>query len=346
MKQVPEGNTTVTADQQLAILREKLMGNQAFAVCRGKFDHQVSRLNTELLDSTDSPTSFLIQWDDFFGKARVMSNLLAQFKRDGLTVAQNELEKALKNKGYILPGETVSIEETQPMTVLMLDPERTILMLKWIIEGHWIDLDHYLEWRDGKMKDRGFFQNEPHERVKKLFEMFPTLEKHSRVRKARRDYEGQDLRSAYDDTVLKSFSKEVQNVLKEADGRCLKYGQFNDHIEMERHPFVYVFMAEQSEVLRIFSREEQARIATWQLDVPKLVGNNCHIGVHPEGLHEEEQINHPALTSKGCSNFLGVSVITENPVVWSDKPKPAHQYKTFAKFGENGQPYGIVFDSK
>ncbi|MEI6057728.1 MAG: hypothetical protein WCQ60_02035 [bacterium] len=334
MKQVPEDKQTVNTEQQLNTLREKLMGNQAFAACRGKLGPRMTDFVTQFITEAESPTGFCNRWDDFFGKARVMGNLLAQFKRDGLTTAYDELFGALHSESHLFPGEVIPIEETTPVTLVMLDPKRTFLMLKWLLEEHWDSLNAYLEWKEGRL-DR-----EPSDLVKQLFEAFPTLEKHTTERRRRGDYEGDDLIAAYTDTVFSKFPM-VTTSIKLFDDRCLlEHDQWNDHVEIGQHPFCLLLRMEQSEVLKMFSRKEQKLVATWQFNAPKML-KNYGVGLHPESFHAGFSKSHPALVSLGLSQGFGAVILTKNPMdrQWEGKHFFPTSWHSHAKSGT----YGIAF---
>jgi len=264
MKQVPEG-TKVSRKEQLNLLRSRLIGNQAFGSCRGKFGEQLGQLTADWIETSESPTSVLGKLDSFAGQARIMTNLLAQFRRDGMNVAYQELLKALNDSSYLLPGERLALEATRPITVLVLEPKKTFTFLRWLLECHWSLLRGYLAWKD---KSSGAIQ--PDELTMKLYEQFPNLEELARVHASNTIdgmFEGKELSVAYS-AIEDSFNPAA---LKKAMFKMgLTYGQWNNHIEeINGLSFIYVFDGQQSETLARFSRKDQKRIATWQINVPK-----------------------------------------------------------------------------
>ncbi|MDE2188563.1 MAG: hypothetical protein KGJ35_02430 [Patescibacteria group bacterium] len=337
MKQVPEGKKKVNTEKQIQILREKLAGNQAFATCRGQLGHRVTGIVGEIIGKNPSPTAVLGEWDDFFGKARVMTNLLAQFQRDGLDVAYKELYSALESDRHLLPGETVPIKQTRPITVLMLEPERTVALLRWLLEDHWMSLRDYLDWKDGRDRSEAPYGkvSKPNPLTKRLYEQFPTLE--ALARKHRDKYEGLELLEAFKEQVIGSFAG--YDLSKGKTGQLSQH-QWNDHVEyVPNIPFVYIFEMEQSEVLKIFSREDQKRVATWQFNLPKTIPHT-YVGLHPRSLQTRFEKSHPALMSRGMSNGLGGMVLKDDPCSGHDKdhPYPISWYSQ-AKAGK----YGMVF---
>ena len=302
----------LNSEKQLEILRDKLMGNQAFAVCRGKLGTPITGITSNLITETNSPTNFLDEWDEFFGKARVMTNLLAQFHREGMGVAYGELFAALQSKDHFFPGETVPIEKTRPVTLLMLEPTKTIVFLRWLLEEHWVTLRDYLYWKDVEKISSSYGQKveQPSLLTKQLYEEFPTLE--MLARKHLDEYEGAELSSAYRETITNTFSREI---LKNGDRAELVYSQWNDHVEnVGRIPFLYMFDMEQSKVLKLFSREDQKRVATWQFHLPKVIALPIYIGLHPEEFHDDLEKVHPAFVSRGKSQGLGALTLLDNPV--------------------------------
>lgn len=298
----------MSVETQLAHLREKLLGNNAFRACRGKLNRPVTDMITDFVAKTGNPTQFCQTWDDMTAAMRIMGNLLAQYSRDGWTAAHNELLLALKGK-HVIMGEVVPFEETVPVTIVMFDPDRTLHMIQWIDLGHWMDLDAKLDEIDGKGKDdtdrRGL--------AKELFAKFPTLEKHTRKRRSAGDYEGWDVCQALQDEVIDKFK-----VPKDWIELPLTFGQYNDHLEIRQQTFAYLVVGEdQSAVLSRFSREEQKLVATWMLNIPRALlvpddaYNHLMIGFHEESEHDTQKRRHPAMTSKGVSSGFGIRLIDQ-----------------------------------
>ena len=333
---MPEDNK-ISSEQQLEILREKLMGNHAFAVCRGKLGSFISGKANKWITETDSPTSFLNKWDDFFGKVRVMTNLLAQFHRDGMKVAYDQLLRALESKTHFFPGETIPIEQTRPVTILMLEPKKTLIFLRWLLEEHWDTLRAFVIWKDGETGHNvlGRKVEKPGQLTEQLYEEFPTLE--TLARKHFYEYEGQELALSYKQTVTDTFRR---SVLSKGRASELPYGEWNDHIEYVGHiPFVYVFEMEQSEVLKLFSRKDQSRITTWQFNVPKVL-KHFYIGLHPEALHGPFEKSRPTFVSCGESCGFSGLVFVDNPLRSSSNDK---EYPTPWHGQAEAGKYGIVF---
>ena len=118
----------------------------------------------------------------------------------------------------------------------------------------------------------------------------------------------------------------------------LTRNQWNDHVERVGDlNFVYVFEAEQSEVLKRFSREDQNRIATWQVNLPKVIACN-YVGLHPVKFHHKLEKSQPAFVSLGTSANCGAIILQQSPsysrdhfyrVAWNGEAKPGTYGITF-----------------
>jgi hypothetical protein len=335
MKQVPE-NQEVTKDvvptheEQLASLREKLAGHQAFGRLRGKLGDSTIYLLGKMIGSTESPTSFCRDWDQFAADARVMGNMLAQFRRDGWMTAAKALYDALKTD-TLIEGETVPLHKTVPITILILDPERTFSMLRWIRAGCYEDLSAYHYRRDQVMRP---------EIVSDLFEKFPSLRKHCDYFRTKFEfYHGDALASAYHDDVRSGYAKTLKPLQDKITRLIMVWESYrNDRLDVVNIAFGYMFRAEQSEVLANFSREEQTHLATWQCRIPKALEkrfNRINVGLHPEAAHGDMVRTQPTLSSTGCSHGFGARV-------FPGKEEPSKIKAYLRLFNEMNDGYGSV----
>ncbi|MDD5726877.1 MAG: hypothetical protein PHC53_05795 [Patescibacteria group bacterium] len=335
MKQVPE-NQEVTKDvvptreEQLASLREKLAGHQAFGRLRGKLGDSTIYLLGKMIESAESPTSFCRDWDQFAADARVMGNMLAQFRRDGWSAAARALYGALKTD-TLIEGETVPLHKTVPITILVLDPERTFSMLRWIRAGYYADLSAYHHRRDHVVQP---------ELVSDLFEKFPSLRKHCDYFSTKFEfYHGDALACAYRDDVRSGYADSLKPFQDKVTRLIMVWESYrNDQLDVVNITFGYIFRAEQSEVLSFFSREEQASLATWQCRLPKVLEerlNRVNVGLHPEAAHDDMVRTQPTLSSAGCSHGFGVRV-------FPGKENPSEIRAYLRLFNEMNDGYGSV----
>lgn len=286
MEQVPEGKKReLSHEEQLAYLRAKLVGNRAFQKCKGQFSYSLDFLAKGIMEESDSPTNFLKRWDEMMAAVRVMLNLFQQLKRDGMSFASGILLNMLSNKSVYFPGEHFPEEETEPLTILMLEPEKTMSLIRLLFE----------------MNEEAFRQFCEYERWW-LFENKKFVEQKIKDSLAKAEIE-----SGFK-SIINSFSPAVVEFFNGGIGFHLRSElDFFDNLGIN---FSFGFRSEQSEVLKHFTREEQRRIATWQIRPPKdEVSSPISLGVHPEANHSKWQTFYPSFASFGVSHNLGVVVI-------------------------------------
>jgi len=326
-------------DAQVAILLQKLAGNKCFGRRRGQMGERLSDMLASIIDSTASPTAALRQWDALASDIRVLINNLAVLKRDGNDLAREEFFSALTQQEFTFTGESFPLKETLPRTIVMFGAPQTFTLLEWITCGHWNNLNRWIDCKDGKI-ERGQL-----DLVGRVFEAFPSLEKFTRLRQKRGDYEGWDLLYAYSDDVLSHY--EIGDDLRGLH----MFDGYNDHLEivgkynawpvelgLPKHyegNFIFIFEGEQDELLSRYSREQQKSIATWQLHVPTFVWekvramNVFKIELHLEEQREQRQRVQPALTSRGVSHGYGARLMVSNEGHRSCDQMLGEQYFTF-----------------
>jgi hypothetical protein len=273
----------------------------------------------EILGESENPTDFLRRWDAFSGDMRVLGNLMAVLKRDCKTEALAALHQAILDPTFTFSGETIPLEKTVPATLVMFKPEATLLMLTWITQGNWQDLNSFLA------NEQTVYNQDRWPMIVDLFEKFPSLRRATEERKRRQDYEGWDLLYAYQVDVLRGFT-----IPQDFNPMYLGFGQYNDHLELcppnqvfgkavTLDPnvgeveclahFAFWVQADQAAVLSRFSREQQEQMATWQFHVhPDLLKGSplpVDIGLHVESKHEALQLRYPSRTSAGLSRGFG-----------------------------------------
>lgn len=126
---------TMSAEQQLAELRTTLAGHRAFGICRGKFGAFDAR---EML-KCEKPTQTLMRFEEWIGPQRVMLSLLANLKRAGHMYAFTELQHALTSSSYVITGEEIPLEQTESGVLIMFDPEKVLLLARWLYTSNWKD---------------------------------------------------------------------------------------------------------------------------------------------------------------------------------------------------------------
>ena len=320
LSQVPDLET------QIAELRQRLTGHQIFARRRGK-SRILTALLEEMLKGRDSPSAALRAWDALLADGRVLLSLMAQLERDGRSTSVEELTEALRDPSFFFTGETVPIEQTTPLTVVMPDPERTLLMVEWVLRNR--DPDNLFAHLDGYTDDQGFCNNAgcDCDLTERLIAAFPSMKEVAEELSNRATVAGE--------VIALAHIKEVTCSLPIIDGIPLSLApnrdQGNQMIFAGRHDecwlkghwrqpgyLAYVVPGEQQAVLRQFDRQTQKRLATWQLRLPTVRWERMqlidpadgpppyYLWVVPETEHKDNQRRYPAYSSPGCSHGFGL----------------------------------------
>ena len=340
-KQVPEVPQTIEVpkERQIGDLISQLEMNATFRRHRGQLCHGAQFLS-KLASEAKSPAAFCKNWNALTGDLRILGNMMAKLSRDDREFALRELVGALSDPDHLFPGESHPIEKTVPVTLLMLDPARTLLMVKWILECHWMDLANYIGEKRNLKIDGTFYRGKRREITEALFARFPSLEEEFEWRIQRGDlYEGPDL--------LRSHHREVDEKYGHLQGNSPRFGgkksralaielpQYNDHLEITGASFAYLVEADQKEVLSFFTREEQKTVATWQFRVlPESVDHrwDIRVGIHPEDEHGHWERECVGATSLGFSQGFGALI------------QPPKGYKVYYCSGKEGNdPCRIIF---
>lgn len=317
-KKVPEEKVP-SREEQLKSLREKLVGNKTFGACRGKLSDPFFGT----IENSESSSHFCSVWDNLAPKMRIMGNLLAQYKRDGWLDAYSTLQIALRSESYLIPGETIPLEQTAPFTVIMFEPDKTLTLIRWLLGVHWCELDEYLDKKDGKVGNWEFHSSGL---TQQLFQELPSLEKHARERRRKCRYEGEDLEKAYDEDVAllaPEDGKVIEQMLSDLGGKRLYLGrtkmgdpQWNDHIEnIDIIPVAYIFPVEAKKVLKYFSRKKQREIGIWSFNYPKVEIDsefNLNIGLHAEEEQSRWRKESPMGVSLNSSCGLGAVIFSSS----------------------------------
>lgn len=280
MKQVPDV-TEVDDEEQMRQLFLELAGkNEAFKACRGKLGEPLTTMFESWIEEQDSVNNVLEQWGSLIPPTRVMLSVLSKLKRDGYEHAYEELSTALSSPGYLFDGETVPLHETRPVTVVMLDPVRTWLMIYNAAGDH-------PEWTC-----RGFT---------KMFPMFTALKR--KYMRRRFPALGKAYQETYHSAVTSRF---IEYIPKRTPQFFLKPDQYTDGVCNEL-PFLYLFDGnEQSEVMGLFPREVQSQICCWKFNAPKII-RNFQIGLHGNQYQTEGE------WLKTCPSLVSVNGNKDDP---------------------------------
>jgi hypothetical protein len=255
----------------------------------------------------------------FAGDLQVLVNKIVQLARDGHPEMAEEIIRGLERKNYLLPGEKLD-DKAENYTLLMFDPEKTILLIRALSEGWYHDFDPYL---DGRFNDRPL-----HPDTKTVFELFPTIryfyEENIGISGRRKNFRHRSvadvpyiLRTAYLHEVLSDFVGHFPKHLRKLNCTYprVNLGHSAHRIVDDRvRGFINVtavmIRGKRKNVLARFPRPLQERIASWQMTIPDRYRND-HLG-WKIGLHEKKEHAHwrkefPTFVAKGngISNGLG-----------------------------------------
>lgn len=278
MTKVPEDRRVFPFyDEELTALALKLAGNKAFGVCRSQhYNWRLGDIIDDMINETASPSEYLEKFDKFTSALRIITDLMAQLKRDGKTRLVEELKNALEDRNYVLMGETVPLEQTVPITLLMLEPEKTLPLLKWFAGGK-IPAT-YIE--EDVNSTRGILES-----YLNSLDGLPT------------SYEKSIRLSNEGDRWLDESSCTIAAELQGLADSCFMF-----------------FGKDQGQVLSMIDRKDQHRVTTWQINAPSiLVGMSpgFSIGFHEVGDHEIWLKRYPTLASVGASHGYGAFFILE-----------------------------------
>jgi len=335
--QVPEGK--LDREAQLSLLTERLQGHQIFGRQRGRMGPIMDWLD-DMIGDTDNPTEFLSQFDSSVSDFRVMANMLAVLKRDGHDLAYAELKHVLRARNSFLPGETVPVEVTRPITIVMLDPDRTMLFVNWMlmVGRHW---DH-----EGFRRTKAFADMSPaipktvpspsstfYQKIsQQMLDSFPRLAEILRRRYSSMDicydWIGWQAYEAYYDAIedqglfppaggvglrveMHQHDHEIESIISTSDYSARELHFLNTYATS----MIYLVEGDQATVLAQYSREQQKNITTWQINVPKDYVMNYdghvlpYVGLHLEDEHESQKRHDKVFCSLGVNNGLGARIL-------------------------------------
>lgn len=318
-KRVPEVNVP-SRDEQLDFLRKMLAGNRAFAACRGRLG---GGFPFDLIESSNSPSHFNAEWREMAGKVRIMGNQLAIFRRNGWNDAYEVLKNALTENSYLMPGETVPIQETTPFTLVILDPDKTFIFINWLINSDPLEIDWYMEEAYNNVID---LNHSSSNETKKLFTAFPSLANHVFQRKKHLPYPGTDFREAFREDVLKKFG-DISILRNPVKAFSLMPWQWNDNVEhILEIPFAFLAKGQAKNILGQFDRKMLDKISTWSFDVPNVCLDNNYIGFHLENEHRKWSEEIPGMASRNISRGYGVVLFPElEPRLFGREYMVSHQ---------------------
>jgi hypothetical protein len=295
-------------EEQLELLLNKLAGHKSFAFCRGNFYSDPSIV----LAKGRSPSETERLWDERSAHIAIMLSMLAKFQRDGLIVACDELRKALMG-GYVIEKETIPLEHTTPVTVLMFEPSIVLPLIKWA-------LMHTLEqYKQFALQRHDLVNRDPE--LGSLYLQLPELEYHLSEWENVTNFSPNNLYNGLMfafEPVFEGWLKDMESVLPYQAYHFVKLRLHNcgqNQVLAAGHCFGVLLIGEQQDkVLGAIPRDKQDQVATWRFDIPsvllrKIEGGGGHsdfsFGFHPEDEHARWRNMYPSFVSRGFQHGYG-----------------------------------------
>ncbi|MFH1315083.1 MAG: hypothetical protein ABIH67_01680 [Candidatus Uhrbacteria bacterium] len=324
-------------ETQIAELRTQLTGHKIFARRRGE-SGKLAGLLRYIMDNTKTPSEAKRLWQDLVGDGSVLLMLMAQLDREGHTEARKQMLSALTSSNFVFTGEEVPLSETTAITVIMPDPVRTLMPLRWIMRIDSVDnfFRHIEHCEDSEQHYR------PEEWLnKETLELIRAF--HSILGRFNKHYNGPGsinadgvLMSSHAMDVLSRFNLHEGTALvvdpnrQYSKGVCYVPGNFLESFDpgyrnrVTAGHLAFLVCGEQKDVISRFERKHQSLIATWQLRIPTSVWlpakqrfdngterfRASHIEIFAESEHKLHLRQNPSFTSKGVSNRVGVRWVT------------------------------------
>jgi hypothetical protein len=323
-------------ETQVAELCELLTGHETFSRHRGR-SGKLALLLRHVLDNSNSPSQAKRLWNELAADGRTLLKTLAQLDRSGHSAARKEMLTALTDSNFTFTGEEVPLSDTTAITIVMPDPVRTLMLLKWIMRTNKpSDLMRHIEYCEHPEQ---LYQPERWlcDKTLELVKAFPSILERFNSR-----YNGPGsimtdgvLMSSHCMDVLGRFNKFGGTPLNIApneqlvSGLSCVPGSFVKSLEPgfrkinEAGQLAFLIPGEQKEVIKSFDRNQQELVTTWQLRIPTAIWVEAEIepteckgygAPYIEFFAESEQECHsrhnPSLTSKGVSHGVGVRWVT------------------------------------
>jgi|GEM_PF-5959715 len=317
--QVPE----VSREEQLEELRQALLGNRAFGHARGMLGQSIGSLFDFCLNGAPSRRRVVDTWSKRAAEYCVMLSLLAKFERDNKLFAAKELRRALEKPGYMITGEEVPFEQTSPYTVFMIDPELTFGMMD--LARAWTEFNG--DDTITKLQDKNFVQGRFPKPMCELiaaidWKEVSAIEPHKVWPIPLMWYRLTNLFCARLKIPTQEFGHQIADLVSQ--GHYEEGGGVWANLTGNRRYIPELSCAfgkpcEQSQLLAAFSRDDQARVASWQFHLPTAMGfeswkNTFIIGFHLEAEHARWKKERPQFASRGTSNGYGAIILPNDDV--------------------------------
>lgn len=297
---MPKTNKTVpSAAVQLAELRVKLAGHKVFGKCRRSFD----KVPVDELLKEETPTATLEKFVKWTSHRKIMLGLLAQYKRDGWTVAYEELLATLIGN-HTITGEELPLEATTKGVLVMLSPARTLLMTRLLYTSRREAIEQWIKDGTNGSDDRN--HNPFTGLAMREFPGIPNTVSWEKVRN-----------HPFSPTGLLGLSDTHIKLKLAFPYKCWYLSLDESYTDLWYESCAvacFITGVTQDDVLGMFTRREKENVATWQFDFPQTLESDFHmvrIGLHPESESSRWKTTRPSFVSKGSSQ--GLSAILLEP---------------------------------
>lgn len=330
-KQVPEECA------QIAELERFVAGNEMFARLRGKLGKPLCAIIEEMISRASSPTNFQERLDRFFGDLRPVARELAVLVRDGEEAAKRELTLALTIAEHRLPFEPTCVIPKRTFTAVMLDPPRTLAMIRWLTMRDRCSLQEHFAGRSTSLTST-------------LFSVFPRFALNCIEMIGGNVSVGQELSNAYEGVVRDKFEDGLKGLCSYGPrALCLGLMQWECDRELgagwTSPPYCYLIEGTQADALSCFNRIDQCCIGTWQFELPETIDPVTqpmhHVGFHLEEEHEAWSKQEPDYVSKSVNHGMGAIVLRHN-VGRGSEAWTCKQLGDVGHFGRNNADKSIL----
>lgn len=315
---MPEDNkVNVSPEEQMGELHRELAGHPVFGRLRGKLAMSLDDI-LERRRQGLSPTQAREDARQFGADLAWAQGILARLRRDGYTVAEYELRRALASSWHMMFGETTPVEKIVPITFVMYRPDGTLPLFEWLVTNKRRDNDFRLAAKNAKGANPGlvtFFNALPNMRelcqnasVVRSEGFWKMLREYRREAGTEIDQISKQLTTGENGSLWRLCGCEML---------CGLHGRKNFSTPSARVCLGWVFRYSQKEVLSAIPRAKQSCFATWQIDLPQMydhefdgfAGFGMEIGLHPESEHALWKSRYPALVSHGVQHGYGAIVM-------------------------------------
>ena len=266
--------------------------------------------------------------------------LIARLERDGHSVAATELASALRYPRHQMLSETVPVEKTVLVTIVVPRPDIVLPLLSWLkaMRHSKDDFRLAISGAEGARPDLvAFFKA-----ASPLFSV--TMEDASPL-----DYGvTTQLLDWYRKQVGGPMVDEIVARLPKSEHRrdwasyrlhmhCLEGGREKGCSQLS--PMLgWVFRKSQKQVLSAIDRDKQGQFATWQIDLPERYDDTyggIAFGLHPESEHELWKRRYRSLVSHGLQHGYGAIAMPHDLVNYKhdEEETPEGEYVRFVLRG-------------